>query len=202
MIVERLAKLHQHEFAVGIGDIGVARTDCEARDARAQGPTHIVVEVEIAIGRVIGVKGQAEQTGLHRAIAGIYTRSNIEKRRGQKRAILHNLNPPHLLGDKETAIPGMGNIGRLAETADNAVETQRSGRWRGADGWRPAAATRHLDRQAGCADAIATQTLLTIGRVARAVECHRVIKHWRGPGEGKHGLVAGKRLGCTVRQLA
>ena len=92
----------------------------------------------------------------------LYALGNIEKRGCQQRTILQDANPAHLFSNKESIIPGVGNVGRFAESADEELETQISGRWSRAGGGCAAVAASHLDSQAGGADAIAAQIAATV----------------------------------------
>ena len=64
-----LRKFHQHHFAVGVSQIGIATAHFEARNACAQrwGVIDIVVEIEVAVILVIGVKHQPQKPRLARA---------------------------------------------------------------------------------------------------------------------------------------
>ena len=76
-----LGHLQDDPLAGGVGMVGVVRTDGEAGDDGAPGCRCGVVDVEVAVGGVVGVEGEAEEALLVAAVADPVT--DVQEHRGR-----------------------------------------------------------------------------------------------------------------------
>src|SRR5947209_19030914 len=103
-------------LARGVRDVCVRGTAAVASDDRVARGIR-VVDVEVALLRMAGREGEAEQSAL---AAGAYATGDIEEGRRLKHAVFDNANPSALLDDEEssTAVGSVGEADGRSESSD------------------------------------------------------------------------------------
>jgi hypothetical protein len=119
-----LGDLQQHAGARGVGHVGVGRRAILGDAADVRPPLHgRVVNVEAAVGRVIGVEGEAEQAHLAAPFTHVW---HGEERRLHQRAVADDADAARLLHDEQprSVAAGLREEDRPFESADHFGQRQ------------------------------------------------------------------------------
>lgn len=115
-----LIDAQDHQFAVGVGHIGIGRADAEPGDARMAGAVG-VIDVEVAVLGVVGMKNQAQQAAL--IGGGVDAALDVQKRGRQALALrIEDVDDAALFGNKEAFVSGGSNIHRAREAGSESLQ--------------------------------------------------------------------------------
>ena len=113
----------------GVGDVGVAGGDLKAGEVGVAAGSGVVRDVEVAVGRVVGVKGDAEKTPFEPR--GIHQRADVEEGHGVHDAgvEVEDLDASAPLGDEKTmeVAGSVRDVKRLGETRRDPGRRERLG---------------------------------------------------------------------------